>query len=438
MILQAEYARRRARLMRSIGANEAVLISAASLRSHSRDVNVPFRQDSDFLYLTGFQEPGAVALLVPNAKQGDYVIFCAPRDPVVERWEGYCPGLEGACDEYGADVAYPIKALSRMLPELLGGRDSVWYTLGKNPALDAFLSRIDPVANRKGKSFPHTIRNLDKKVHEMRLFKSRSELALMRRSVQICAQSHRRAMARAYPGCYEFEIQAELGYERQKHNMGFAYEDIVASGANACVLHYTRNTRRMEEGDLVLVDSGGMYQGYASDLTRTWPVGGEFTPAQREIYELVLEARDAAIKCCVIGNDCREPHRVATRILTRGLVSLGLLKGRWQTLWKNREYLPFYMHNTAHWLGMDVHDVGDYFHGDTPRPFRSGMVTTIEPGLYFAPELKGVRKRFRGIGVRIEDDVAIRKSGPEILSGDLPVDPDEVCRMVGVECVDGP
>ncbi len=433
MILSTEYARRRARLMRAIGANDAVVIPAASEQPHSRDVSLPFRQDSDFLYLTGFREPDAVVVLLPNAPQGEFVMFCAAHDPVAERWEGHCAGLEGACEDYGADAAYPIETLHEKVPELIEGRDSVWYTLGKNPMLDRLMSHSDPAANRLGVSSPHAIRNLERKLHEMRLFKSRSELALMRRSTEICIQSHRRAMARAQPGCYEYELQAELNYERLRHHMQFAYSDIVASGANACVLHYTENTRQIEDGDLVLIDSGGMYQDYASDLTRTWPVSGAFTPAQREIYELVLEARTAAIKNCVIGNDCREPHRVATRILTRGLVSLGLLKGRWQTLWKRQEYARFFMHNTSHWLGMDVHDVGNYFHGDTPRPFRPGMVTTIEPGLYFSPELKGIPKRFRNIGVRIEDDVAIRKSGPEILSDDLPVEPDEVCRMVGAE-----
>jgi len=433
MTTPAEYARRRRRLMRGLGANSVALIPAAEEQPQSRDVDWPFRQDSDFLYLTGFREPQAVAVLMPGRPQGEYVMFCRERDPQSERWLGPREGLEGVCENYGVDQAFPIQALHQILPQLLDGCGTVWYTLGKEPQLDEILHALCRISNRDPQCAPDTFRQLDSRVHEMRLFKSRSEIALMRRSAKITMQAHRRAMARAQPGCYEYELQAELLYEQKRHHMEFAYSDIVASGENACVLHYADTDRRIEEGDLVLVDSGGMYLDYASDVTRTWPVSGEFTQPQREIYELVLEAHNAAIKKCIVGNHCKAPHREATRVITRGLVSLGILKGRWQDLWKQNKFLPFFMHNTGHWMGMDVHDVGRYKSPGRPRALQPGMVTSTEPGLYFGPELKRVPKRFRGIGVRIEDDVVIGRSKPEVISANLPVDPDEVCRLIGTE-----
>ena len=434
MITGTEYARRRKKLMRRIGADAVALIPAAPTRTQSRDVHWPYRQDSDFLYLTGFPEPEAVAVLLPGHPDGEFVMFCKPRNPLHEQWEGAILGPEGACEHYGADAAYPIEKLSDMIPTLLRERRTLCYALGQDGEFDAQVAGwVDQLRHlsRAGCHPPEECRLLDRDLHEMRLFKSRSEIALMRRASTIAGVAHRRAMAAARPGCHEYELEAELLYETQRHHMRFAYSNIVASGSNACTLHYTENHRRTEDGDLVLIDSGGMHAGYASDLTRTWPVNGRFTPAQREIYELVLEAQQAAIRCCAPDNTWDDLHRTATRVLTRGLVHLGILKGRWQTLWKQEAYKPFYMHGTSHWLGMDVHDVGEYRVNGQWRPLKPGMVTTVEPGLYFKPGLKGVPKRFRGIGVRIEDDVAVTRKGPDVLSASLPSDPDEVCRIIG-------
>ena len=434
MISSTEYARRRKKLMRRIGPDAVALIPAAPARIQSRDVRWPYRQDSDFLYLTGFPEPEAVAVLLPGRPGGEFVMFCKPRNPLYEQWEGAIAGPEGACEHFGADTAYPIEKLDDMIPGLLQERRTLCYALGRDGKFDSQVARwIEQLRlrSRAGHNPPEECRLIDRDLHEMRLFKSRSEIALMRRASTIVTHAHRRAMAAAKPGCYEYELEAELLYETRRHHMQFAYSSIVASGHNACTLHYSENHRRIETRDLVLIDSGGMHAGYASDVTRTWPVSGQFTPAQREVYELVLEAQQAAIRCCAPGNTWDDLHRAATCVLTRGLVHLGVLKGRWQTLWKDEAYKPFYMHGTAHWLGMDVHDVGEYRVNGKWRMLEPGIVTTIEPGLYFMPGLRGVPKRFRGIGVRIEDDVAVTRKGPDVLSAGLPTDPDEVCRMVG-------
>lgn len=434
MISSAEYARRRKELMRRIGPDAAALIPAAPVRVQSRDVHWPYRQDSDFLYLTGFSEPEAVAMLLPGHPDGEFVMFCKPRNPAFEQWEGAIAGPEGACVRHAADAAYPIDRLDDMIPALLQGRKTLCYALGQDGEFDGQVARwIDQLRlhSRTGHNPPEECRLLDRDLHEMRLFKSRSEIALMREASTIVAGAHRRAMAAAGPGRHEYELEAELLYETRCHDMHFAYSSIVASGPNACTLHYSENTRRTEQGDLVLIDSGGMLAGYASDITRTWPVSGRFTPAQREIYELVLEAQQAAIRRCAPGNTWDDLHRAAARVLTRGLVHLGVLEGRWQDLWKEGAYKPFFMHGTSHWLGMDVHDVGEYRVNGKWRMLEPGMVTTVEPGLYFMPGLGGVPKRFRGIGVRIEDDVAVTRKGPDVLSASLPADPDEVCRLVG-------
>ncbi len=433
-MIQQEHARRRRKLMRRLGPDALALVPAAPLRVQSRDVHWPYRQDSDFLYLTGFPEPQAMAVLRPGHPEGEFLMFCAERDPVRECWEGPTIGPQGACEHYGADSARPIGEFPKALPELLRERRTLCYALGKDAALDAAVREaIDGLRlqSRAGMRPPPECRMLDQDMHEMRLFKSRAEIIRMRRSASMACAAHRRAMGIAQPGCYEYELEAELQYEMQRRHMQFAYPSIVASGANACILHYIDNRRQTEAGDLVLIDAGGMHDGYASDVSRTWPVDGRFTVPQREIYELVLEAQRAAIRKCVPGNGVRDMHREATRVLTRGLVNLGILKGAWQTLWKQEEYRPFFMHGTGHWLGMDVHDVGAYAADGEPRRLELGMVTTVEPGLYFAPGLKGVPKRFRGIGVRIEDDVAVTAKGPDVLSAKLPTDPDEVCRLVG-------
>ena len=434
MIATDEHARRRRQLMRRLGPEAAVLVPAAPERAHSRDVHWPYRQDSDFLYLTGFPEPDAMAVLLPGRPEGEFVMFCQPRDPLREQWEGRIIGPNGACKHYGANEAHSIERLDNVIPGLLKDRRILCYALGRDRAFDQWVAGwIDEQRskNRAGAQPPEGCLLLDRDLHEMRLFKSRGEVALMRQAARIAGGAHCRAMAIAHPGCHEYELEAEMLCETRRHHMDFAYGNIVASGVNACTLHYTENRRQIKDGDLVLIDSGGMHGGYATDLTRTWPVNGQFTDAQREIYELVLEAQHAAIQRCLPGNRWDDLHRAASRVLTRGLVHLGILKGNWQTLWKQDAYRPFFMHGTGHWLGMDVHDVGEYRIDGHWRALESGMVTTVEPGLYFRPGLKGVPKRFRGIGVRIEDDVAVTRKGPDVLSKDLPSHPDEICRLIG-------
>ena len=301
MISQAEHARRRKNLMRRIGPDGAALVPAAPARVQSRDVHWPYRQDSDFLYLTGFPEPDAVAMLLPGHPDGEFIMFCKPRNRALEQWEGALEGPRGACERYGADAAYPIEKLDEMVLSLLRGRRTLCYALGQGGDFDGRVSGwIEQMRlrSRAGHNPPQECRLIDRDLHEMRLFKSRSEIALMRKASAIVSGAHRRAMASAKPGCHEYELEAELAYETQRHNMQFAYSSIVASGRNACTLHYSDNSRQTDEGDLVLIDSGGMLGGYASDITRTWPVSGQFTPAQREIYELVLEAQRAAISRC--------------------------------------------------------------------------------------------------------------------------------------------
>ncbi len=432
--MKREYARRRARLMRRMGPDTIALLPAAPLRVHSRDVHWPHRQDSDFLYLTGFREPEALAALIPGRAAGEFVLFCQKRDPQRERWEGRLAGPAGAVADHGADEAHPVGRIDELLPALLANRRAVYCLPGAQPEFDARLAawaqRLRP-QGRAGRNPPREYRSLEHSLHELRLRKSRTEVALMRRASAAAGQALRRAMAATAPGRFEYELEAELLRETRRRGMEFAYPGIVASGPNACVLHYAANARRLEPGELVLVDSGGMLGDYASDLTRTWPVDGRYTAPQREVYELVLEAQRAAIRRCVPGNRWTDMHRAATRVLTRGLAHLGVLRGDWRKLWKEEAYRPFYMHNTGHWLGMDVHDAGAYRVDGAWRRLEPGMTMTVEPGLYFAPGMRGVPKRFRGVGVRLEDDVAVGRAGPEVLSADLPSEPDEVCRLVG-------
>ncbi len=430
-----EYAERRQKLMDRMGPDAVAVIPSALRRKHSADVMWPYRQNSDFLYLTGFREPHAVAVLMPGHSEHEFVLFCEERNPEKERWEGPTAGVQGACTQYGAQAAWPISALRERLPELLRQRQTLYYALGADTEFDeVILKSVDNLRNsRGGIEPPHDCRLLDAELHEMRLFKSEEELECMRRAAQVAAKAHCRAMRLARPGCYEYELEAELLHVMHRHNLKYAYSAIVASGPNACVLHYEKNARRIEAGDLVLIDAGGMYADYASDITRTWPVSGEFSEPQREIYELVLEAQQAAIRQCVPGNPVTAIHEEATQVLTRGLVDLGVLQGEWRKLWEDQAYRPFYMHQTGHWLGMDVHDAGTYVTEGQSRLLQANMVTTIEPGLYFPPDLKEAPERFRGIGVRIEDDVAVTADQPEVLSAGVPKDPDEMCRLIGTE-----
>lgn len=424
------YRRRRQRLMRLMGKGSIAVLATAPVRIRNRDAEYPFRHDSDFYYLTGFGEPESIMVLAPGRPEGEYILFCRERDPEMELWNGRRAGLEGARRRYGADQAFPVSAFARIFPDLLADRERLFHTLGKEPAFDEHVtSALQSVRRRvrTGVRAPAVIESLEHLVHEMRLFKDAHERALMRKAAEISAAAHRRAMMVCQPGMPEYRLEAEILHEFVARGARYpAYNSIVGGGANACILHYTENSDLLRDGDLVLIDAGAEYEGYAADITRTFPVNGRFTDPQRQLYELVLEAQRAAIAKAVPGNRWNDPHDAAVRVLTRGLVHLGLLKGDVRELIRRGAYRKFYMHRTGHWLGMDVHDVGDYRVGDRWRLLEPGMVLTIEPGLYVRGETRGVAKRWWDIGIRIEDDVLITRSGNEILTDGVPKEADEI------------
>ncbi|MFO7276308.1 MAG: Xaa-Pro aminopeptidase [Pseudomonadota bacterium] len=428
-IPKEEFARRRRQLMRLMGRDAIAIVPAAPIRHRNGDVEYPYRQDSDFFYLTGFPEPEAVAVLVPGREQAEYVLFVRERDPARETWDGKRAGPEGATRDYGADDAFPITDIDEILPGLMENRTAVYYAMGVHPEFDqrvvGWVNQLRAQA-KHGRHPPHEFVALDHILHDMRLYKSRAELALMREAARIAAQAHIRAMRFCRPGVHEYEVMAELVHEFRRHNADPAYHPIVGGGANACILHYRENDQVLRDGDLLLIDAGCEYQCYASDITRTFPVNGRFTPEQRAVYEIVLEANLAAIAKVKPGNHWNEPHDAAVRVITQGLVKLGLLKGRVSALEREGAYRRFFMHRTGHWLGMDVHDVGDYKVGDEWRVLEPGMVLTIEPGIYIPAHLRGVPRRFRNIGIRIEDDVVVTRDGAEVLTSDVPKDPDEI------------
>jgi len=415
--------------MKLMGRDGIAVLPAAPVRLRNNDVEYAYRQDSDFYYLTGFAEPESVAVLIPGRPQGEYVLFVRDRDPTRETWDGKRAGPVGARRQYGADDAFPITDLDDILPGLLENRTKVFYTMGAYPEFDqrvvGWVNGLRSQA-RQGRHTPQEFVSLDHFLHDMRLFKSRNEIDVMRESARIAAQAHRRAMKVCRPGLMEYEIVAELLHEFRQHNADVSYQPIVGGGDNACILHYRENDQMLKDGDLLLVDAGCELQCYASDITRTYPVNGEFTPEQRAVYEVVLEANLAAIEKVKPGNHWDDPHSAAVRVVTQGLVRLGLLKGRVATLEKEGAYRKFFMHRTGHWLGMDVHDVGDYKIGEEWRVLEPGMVMTIEPGIYIAPSTRGVPRNFRGIGIRIEDDVVVTRTGCEVLTSKAPKDPDAI------------
>jgi Xaa-Pro aminopeptidase len=420
--------------MRMMGEGAIAIVPAAPMRVRNRDVEYPYRQDSDLLYLTGFPEPEAVAVLIPGRRQAQYVLFCRDRDPEQETWHGRRAGQKGAVERYGADDAFPITDMDEILPGLLERRDRIYYTLGQEADFDRRLTGwINQIRSkvRAGSHPPHEFISLDYVLHDMRLYKSRAEIAAMKKAAAISIAAHRRAMRLCRPGMMEYQIEAELLHEFRRGGTEPAYPSIVGGGANACILHYTENASQLIEGDLLLIDAGAEYQGYASDITRTFPVNGRFRPAQRELYELVLEAQYAAIEQVRPGNHWNDPHDAAVKVITRGLVKLGLLSGRTPRLIRDGEYRRFYMHRTGHWLGLDVHDVGDYRVGEQWRLLEPGMVLTVEPGIYVPAHSKGIPRRWWDIGVRIEDDVLVTRDGHQVLSQDLAKEPDEIEAMVG-------
>jgi Xaa-Pro aminopeptidase len=416
--------RRRRQLMRMMGPGSIAILPTAPLAIRNRDVHHPFRPDSDFYYLTGFGEPDAVAVIIPGRENGEFILFCRERDPKKERWDGPLAGQDGAVSDYGADDSFPIADLDEILPRMLEQCERVFYAMGCNPELDKrmpeWVNHIRTQA-RAGVQGPVEFLALDHFLHDLRLYKSRDEINVMRRAARISAAAHRRLMRECQPGMHEFELEAAFIHEcavrgaRQQ-----AYPTIVGGGNNGCVLHYIDNRDPLVDGDLVLVDAGCELDCYASDITRTFPVNGRFSPAQRALYEIVLAAQLAAIDQVRPGNHWHDPHAAAVRTLTRGLIKCGLLKGPVNRLVKEQKFTRYFMHRTGHWLGMDVHDVGDYKVDGHWRELEPGMVLTVEPGLYIPQSARGVAKRWRGIGIRIEDDVLVTRDGCEVLSRDVP------------------
>ena len=428
-----EFARRRRQLLRLMGRDAIAVLPTAPERTRNNDVLYNFRQDSDFHYLTGFGEPEAVAVLIPGRPQGEFVMFVRERSAAREIWDGKRAGPVGARKNFGADDAFPIGDLDDILPGLLETRARVYHTMGKYHDFDqrvvGWVNTLRAQA-RSGAHPPQEFVALDHVLHDMRLYKSRQELALMRRSGAIGAGAHIRAMKYCRPGRTEYQVMAELVHEFGRHGADISYHPIVGGGANSCVLHYADNDQPLKSGDLLLIDAGCEHQYYASDITRTIPVNGRYSPAQRAVYEVVLAAQHAAIAKVKPGNHWNEPHDAAVRAITQGLVRIGLLKGPVAGLIKDGAYKKFFMHRTGHWLGIDVHDVGDYKVGEEWRVFEPGMVLTVEPGVYIPAGTKGVPKRFWNIGIRIEDDVAVTAKGHEVLSAGVPTDPDAIERLM--------
>ncbi len=420
----AEFKRRRRQLMRMMGSRSVAILPTRHETIRNRDVHYPFRPDSDFYYLTGFTEPEAVMVLVPGRPHGEYILFCREKDPDKEVWDGYRAGLDGAVADFGADDAFPITDLDDILPGLLEERERVFFAMGSDPAFDKRVSDwVSQVRSRAraGVHGPIEFLALDHFLHDMRLYKSRAEITVMRRAARLSAQAHCELMTHCEPGMHEYQLASLFAHHCQMKGAGhLAYPSIVGGGNNACVLHYVDNNQPLRDGDLVLVDAGCEIDCYASDITRTFPVNGRFSEAQRALYEVVLEAQLAAIDKVRAGNHWNDPHHAAVRVLTKGLLRLGLLRGTLNKALKAESYKRFYMHRTGHWLGMDVHDVGDYKVDGHWRELEPGMVLTIEPGLYIPVGAKRVAKKWQGIGIRIEDDVLVTSGEPDVLTRDVP------------------
>jgi Xaa-Pro aminopeptidase len=429
MIETREFVRRRRQLMRMAGRDAIVIVPAAPERVRSNDSHYPYRQDSDFHYLGGFPEPDAVLALIPGREQGEMILFCRERDSERERWDGVRAGTEGAVRDYGFDDAFPIDDIDDILPGMIEGRVRVYYHFGRDPEFDlkliGWVNRVRADV-RKGAVPPHEFVALSHLLHDLRLYKSRNELRVMQKSAKIAAAAHVRAMRTTRPGMNEHEVEAELLHEFRRHGAVPSYEPIVGGGANACILHYRANNALLRDGDLLLIDAGAEYECYASDITRTFPVSGRFSPEQRAIYEIVLAAQAAAIDEVRPGRSFDAYHEAAVRVITRGLIKIGLLEGSLEKNLREHTYRTFYMHKTGHWLGLDVHDVGDYRIEGEFRQLEPGMVVTVEPGIYISPDLKRVPSRWRGIGVRIEDDVVVTRGDPLIISDGVPRDVDAI------------
>lgn len=421
-LTQADFQERRSILAGEIGLRSIAIIATSPVAMRNRDADYKYRADSSFFYLTGFSEPEAVAVIetFDTEEEGySYSLFCRERNREMEIWNGYRAGIDGAMQDYDADEAYPIDLLDEGILEKLQNKDQLFYRIGHNADFDARVAKWIATASgesRRGTSAPAQVIQLDRIIDEMRLHKDDNEIELMQIASDISADAHTQAMRAVRPGMMEYALEAELNYIFGKNGGVPAYNSIVGGGENACILHYVENDTALKDGDLVLIDAAAEYQLYASDITRTFPVNGKFSPEQKALYNVVLDAQIAAINAVQIGNSYKEPHNVAVRILVQGLLDLGLMQGDIDDIIEKEAFRQFYMHGTGHWLGMDVHDVGAYKVDGEWRPYEEGMVVTVEPGVYIAPDDETVDAKWRGIGIRIEDDVVATANGPLVLT----------------------
>lgn len=420
-LTQVDFRERRDRLAEQMGPNSIAIIATSPEVMRNRDADYKFRADSSFFYLTGFAEPEAVAIIETDATCEDYSysLFCRERNREMEIWNGYRAGIDGAIDDYDADEAYAIDLLDEEIIEKLLNKEKLFYRIGQRAEFDARVSEWIAKAtgeSRRGAAVPAQIIQLDQIVDEMRLHKSAKEIQLMQIASEISAEAHTRAMQTVRPNMMEYALEAELNYIFGKNGCVPSYNSIVGGGENGCILHYVENNKPLKNGDLVLIDAACEYELYASDITRTFPVNGQFSPEQKALYQIVLDSQIAAIDAVRIGNSYKEPHHVAVRILVQGLLDLGIMQGDLEEIIETERYRQFYMHGTGHWLGMDVHDVGSYKDQGEWRCYEEGMVVTVEPGLYIAPDDQTVDKKWRGIGIRIEDDVVATQNGPLVLT----------------------
>jgi len=419
--------------MRRMEPNSVAIIPSAREATRSNDTHYRFRQDSDFFYLTGFEEPNAIAVINPS-QSPKYTLFVRPRDPEREIWDGRRAGVEGARQDFGADESFPIAEFDEKLNDILDGAERLYYRLGVNSDLDDTIIRQIArmrAVNRKPIHPPQTIIDPAMIVHELRVLKSPEEIEIMQRAADIAAEAHVEAMKAVRPGMNEYEVEALIERVfRERGAAAPAYTSIVGAGPNATVLHYINNDGQLRDGDLLLVDAGAEYKGYASDITRTYPINGRFTKAQREIYELVLKAQKACVEMVRPGVTHDQLKQHSIQVLTEGMVELGLLKGDPEELIKEKKHEQFYMHGLGHMLGIDVHDVGLYYHGKESRALEPGVVMTVEPGIYVSVDTKGIPEQYLGIGVRIEDDVLCTQNGPRVLTTKVPKEADEIEQLM--------
>jgi Xaa-Pro aminopeptidase len=422
MFSEKTYADRRRRVLEKLG-NSVLVLPAAPARRRNGDAEYPFRQESDLLYLTGFGEPESVLVLAPQLSK-PFTLFVRPRDREMEIWNGRRAGLEGAVRDFGADQAFLIDDFENELPKLLAGAQGVFAPIGLDGAFDAMLLKTVATLRarqRTGTPVPERVQDLGGLVHELRLYKDADEIAVLRTAAELTRRGFERALAETKPGLHEYEIEAELLYAYRKGGGdGPGYEPIVASGVNATILHYRTGRDVLKEGELLLIDSGCEFAGYTADVTRTWPIGGRFSAPQAALYDVVLAAHEAAIASVRPGTSRDAVHEVACRTLIAGLLELKLLEGTVESCWKDKSFRRFYMHGTSHWLGLDVHDAGLYYAGGAPKPLAPGMVLTVEPGLYVSVDDEKAPAEYRGIGIRIEDDVLVTADGHEVLTAAIP------------------